>query len=185
MVEEMNNKVAFCVVSSNDRYVYKAIITLLSVKENNKEHKEFEYFVGGNFSDKYKKVIEKYNLKVLNINLGNIFKHPKSYSATGTFLDLCSSGNIILGKVLNIQLPWTEMFFVCEKCLIDILKEIKDLGLMQTEKLKTKEGYFGTLKQHEVMKKFNLENKDFEKFYMNSGVMISNNESLTKKKFKR
>ena len=67
---------------------------------------------------------------------------------------------------------------------IDILKEIKDLGLMQTEKLKTKEGYFGTLKQHEVMKKFNLENKDFEKFYMNSGVMISNNESLTKKKFK-
>ena len=43
MVEEINNKIAFCVVSTNNSYVYKAIITLLSVKENNKEHKEFEY----------------------------------------------------------------------------------------------------------------------------------------------
>lgn len=72
-MKPLGNKIAICVISTNDSYVYKAIITLLSTKKHNKENANFSYFVSGNFSEKYKRIIKKYGLEVMPMNMTNTF----------------------------------------------------------------------------------------------------------------
>ena len=186
MVEEINNKIAFCVVSTNNSYVYKAIITLLSVKENNKEHKEFEYFVCGNFSNKYKKAIEKYNLKVLNINLGNIFKQQKSLLPQEIFW-ISAVPETLYEQGFKYSIILDGDIFCIKEVPINILNEVDDFGFLKVDKLKDSAllYLYKILLEYDDMKEFNLlEERDIEEDVVNSGVGIFNNESLTQKRFK-
>ena len=76
-------KIAFCVISTNNSYVYKAIITLLSIKKNNISFDEnfgFSKFIPGEENIFLKDCLNK-KLNMKHINKAILFHSNKS---TGT-----------------------------------------------------------------------------------------------------
>ena len=125
----MSNKIAFCVISTNNSYVYKAIITLLSVKEHNKHHTEFEYFVCGNIGEKYKKVIEKYNLKVLHLDLGNTFYQTKGEYVPQEHFWKCAIPELLYTQEFKYSIVIDGDIFCIREVPVDILKDITAVPL--------------------------------------------------------
>ena len=170
------DKVAVCVISTNDSYVYKAIITLLSVREKNEENKNFEYFVCGNISDKYKRVIEEYNLGVLKIDLKNIFGGSKGFIWPNECFWSCAIPEAFYKKGFSYSIVLDGDIFCIGKVPMNIIEEVEELAL----RIGTK----GQAFLRKIMKKFNFRQKDIEECWMSSGTIIFNNKNLTRKKFK-
>ena len=169
------DKVAVCVISTNDSYVYKAIIALLSVREKNEENKNFEYFVCGNISDKYKIVIEEYNLGVLKIDLKNIFGGSKGFILPNECFWSCAIPEAFYKKGFSYSIVLDGDIFCIGKVPMNVIEEVEELALAK----RTNE-----LTLRKIIKKFNSRQKDIEECWMCSGTIIFNNKNLTRKKFK-
>ena len=171
------DKVAVCVISTNDRYIYKAIITLLSVREKNEENKNFEYFVCGNISDKYKRVIEEYNLGVLKIDLENIFVDSKGFIWPNECFWSCAIPEAFYKKGFSYSIVLDGDIFCIGKVPMNVIEEVEELALKKVHRAKN-------IEYTKLLKTLGMKEEDLEEFWMNSGVVVYNNKNLAKKKFK-
>ena len=171
------DKVAVCVISTNDSYIYKAIITLLSVREKNEENKNFEYFVCGNISDKYKRVIEEYNLEVLKIDLKNIFGDSKEFILPNECFWSCAIPEAFYKKGFAYSIVLDGDIFCIGKVPMNVIEEVEELALQKARGAKNTE-------YTKLLKTLGMKEEDLEEFWMNSGVVVYNNKNLAKKKFK-
>ena len=187
---DVPDRVAVCVISTNDSYIYKAIITLLSVREKNKENKSLEYFVCGNISEKYKKVSGRYGLNILKMDLKNIFRYTNKYSLPNECFWLCAIPEALYREGFEYTLILDGDIFCIGKIPMNVIKEVQELAFVEKkQELKylldrNKKDYRQLFRKHEVIKKLDLNENNLKTFWINSGVGIFNNRNLTKKRFK-
>ena len=170
-------RVAFCVVSSNNSYVYKAIITLLSIKRHNLK-KDFSYFVCGSFSNKYKKVVEKYDLQVMSLNLENVFNKFKELSWPKEVFYTCSIPENCYKSGFDYSVILDGDVLCLKEIPLNKITSIREVGF-----IKIKENKF--LSNKKVMEVFQLSEKDLEKYCIDSGVGIYNNKTMFEKQYEK
>ena len=124
-------KVAVCVISSNDSYVYKSVVDLLSVKKHNGSG-NFEYFICGNFSNGRKKIIKKYGLKMIELkHLRSIFKSPKDNPIPKEMFYYCSVPKICYELSFNYSIILDGDVLCLKKVDVDEIKSIEEVGFVR------------------------------------------------------
>lgn len=176
-------KIAICVVSSDNSYVYQSILTLLSVKKNN-PNENFFYFIAGNLSNRRKKFIKKNGIDVIDLDANaNLFqkralvKFPvevfytafvpkKTYEMGFDYVVILDGDVLCLNKIPS-----------------DIISSIKELGF-SSEYFKIFEQSFLYYKvMDKIAKEFDLDKNHLNKlkYGINSGIGIYNCKACVKK----